>query len=436
MKLETAAGHAAEVIRSLPPGGRVRVVSHNDADGLAAASITALALHRAGYGFHLTIKQTSPRLTQGMEKEENRVVIWCDLGSSNLEELTALPGTAILCDHHIMQGELTDGINLNVRSYGLDGSTEACGASAALALALALDEHNLDLAELAIAGAIGDKQDRDGFSGYNRSILERAVEAGHITLEERPAFNPATSLMDALEESIEPFFTGFAGDGALQFLKKLDIDSLKSFDDLSPQEQKKLLSALALHLVEQQADEIALMQTVPAGKRFGPLYDLASKLNACAREGNNGVGIALCLGSPGALEKAQELQQGYRAAIRHEMRALEKEQPQELSHLTYFYLKNGSLKGVCAGLSMTYLPAFDIHKPVIALTDDGDTIGVSGRGTPSLVEKGLDLAAGMQQAAAEVGGTGGGHPIAAGADIPAGRDKTFLQALNKVLSQQ
>lgn len=436
MELETAAGHAAEVVRSLPRGERVRVISHNDADGLAAASITALALHRAGYGFHVTIKKTGPRLTQGMEKEENQVVIWCDLGSSNLDELAELPGTTILCDHHIMPDELTEGIDLNVRSYGLDGSTEACGASAALALALALDEDNLDLAELAIAGAIGDKQDRDGFRGYNRHILKRAVEAGYITLEERPSFDSTTSLMDALEESIEPFFTGFAGDGALQFLKKLGIDSLQTFDGLSSQEQKKLLSALALKLVEQQADDIVLWQTVPVGTRFGPLYDLTSQLNACAREGHNSVAIALCLGSPGAREKARELQQEYRAAIRHEMRALEREQPQELSHLTYFYIKNGSLKGVCAGLSMTYLPQFDIHKPVIALTDEGDTIGVSGRGTPSLVETGLDLAAGMQQAAAKVGGSGGGHPIAAGADIPAGKDKAFLQALNEVLSQQ
>jgi RecJ-like exonuclease len=112
------------------------------------------------------------------------------------------------------------------------------------------------------------------------------------------------------------------------------------------------------------------------------------------------------------------------------------ETPDELSHLTYFYLKNGTLKGVSAGLAMEYLPNFSPHKPVIALSVERNGVGISGRGTPSLVEQGLDLAAGMSQAAQTVGGSGGGHPIAAGADIPPGKDKTFLAALNTVLGQQ
>ena len=73
---------------------------------------------------------------------------------------------------------------------------------------------------------------------------------------------------------------------------------------------------------------------------------------------------------------------------------------------------------------------------MIALSAEGGGVGISSRGTPTLVEQGLDLAAGMQQAALTVGGSGGGHPIAAGADIPPGKDKAFLEALNTVLGQQ
>jgi len=436
MEFEEAARQAANLVHSLPIRTRVRVISHGDADGLAAAAIAAIALYREGYGFHISIKRTGPGLTSDMESEDNDLVIWCDIGSSNLEELEALEGATILCDHHIMQGDLIDGINLNVRSYGIDGSQEACGASATLALALALDERNLDLTELAVAGAIGDKQDRDGFFGYNKKVLEAASQEGYISLQEQPAFSSEVNLMDALEESTEPFFTDFAGDGTMRFLKKLDIDPLKPFTDLSEAQQQKLLSALAVKLVEQNACDITLMQIVPVGKTLGSLVDLSSKLNACARGEQESVGIAFCLGSTTAKDMACDLQREYRSAVRQEMRDLEEVTPDELSHLTYFFIKNSSLKGVSAGLSMEYLPNFSVHKPVISLSEGIDTVSISGRGTPRLVEQGLNLAAGMQQAAETVGGSGGGHPIAAGADVPKGKEKIFLDALNTVLSQQ
>jgi RecJ-like exonuclease len=342
----------------------------------------------------------------------------------------------ILCDHHMIKGELSNGINLNARLYGMDGSREVCGATATLALALSMDRRNAGLAQLAISGAIGDKQDRGGFTGYNKKILESAIDAGYIRMKEETVFSQEKPLMDALEGSIEPYFTGFSGDGAMRFLQNVGIDPLKKFTELDEKERKKLLSSLALKLVEQGADTVSLTRFTPHGKNYGNLHDLASKLNACAREGEWGVGIGACFCNEASIKKAAGLQSRYRETIRHEMRELEKEKPKEMSHLSYFYTKKSSLSGVIAGLSMLYLPNFNKEKPVIALSVRDERVDVSGRGSEKLVNRGLDLAEGMYVAANSVGGSGGGHPIAAGASIPPGKEEKFMEEINKILEGQ
>ena len=435
MDFEQAAGHAADLVQSLSPGARVRVVSHSDADGIAAAAVMAVTLTRAGFRHHISIRHTGSSIAAGIT-DDYSLAVFCDIGSGNLDELNGLPCQAILVDHHVIDGSLDNGINLNVRSYDMDGSREACGATATLALSLAVSPDNLDLAELAVAGAIGDRQHVGGYQGLNRMLLDRAIEADVISMEEQPVFPPDVPLMDALEQSIDPYFTGFHGGGAIRFLKEHGRDPMQPYADLSPAERKKLLSALALKLLEQQAAEISLTYTTPTGSHYGSLADLTSKMNACARSGQPGVGIAMCLGSSSAREEAKKLQQGYRDSIRREMRALEDEEPIRHSHLTAFHIKDASLKGVAAGLSMEYLPQFPPDRPVIALSRQDSHVDISSRGTRRLVDQGLDLAAGLQQAAESVGGSGGGHPVAAGASIPGGKETDFLETLNEVLSQQ
>jgi len=435
MEFEQAAEHASELIHSLPKGERIRIISHCDADGIASAAVMAISLARAGYNFHISIKKTGPSITDGMG-EESGLAIFCDIGSTNLDELNSLKCRVILCDHHMIKGELTNGINLNARTYGMDGSRDICGATATLALSLAMDEKNIDLAQLAIAGAIGDKQDKGGFTGYNKKVMEMAIEKGYIEMKEETVFSSNKSLMDSLEECIEPYFSNFSGGGVLRFLQKLDIDPFKKFPELGEKDAKKLLSALALKLIEQGAEEVSLMRVSPHGKNYGSLYELSSKLNACAREGEEGAGIATCFGDRKAIKKAEELQSRYREKIRHEMRELEKEKVKELSHISYFSTKKSALGGVLAGLAMMYLPNFSREKAVISISAGDKKVDISGRGTERLVKRGLDLSEGMYAAASAVGGSGGGHPIAAGATIPPGKEEEFLKQLDYAIGKK
>ena len=48
----------------------------------------------------------------------------------------------------------------------------------------------------------------------------------------------------------------------------------------------------------------------------------------------------------------------------------------------------------------------------------------------------IDLAKALEKASREVGGYGGGHPIAAGASIPKKADEKFIAALDRIIGEQ
>ncbi|MGZ8880463.1 MAG: DHH family phosphoesterase, partial [Halobacteriota archaeon] len=63
-------------------------------------------------------------------------------------------------------------------------------------------------------------------------------------------------------------------------------------------------------------------------------------------------------------------------------------------------------------------------------------VKVSARGTQTLVQRRLNLARAVSEAANSVGGVGGGHDIAAGATIPEGTETEFLKHLNQLVGLQ
>lgn len=428
---------AAEIILSLPKGSRIRIISHCDADGIASAAIAALALYRSDYEFHISIKKTSPNLLEDIKEEENDLFLFCDIGSSHVEQMKSLKGKVILCDHHVMDGNVPSNvINLNVRSYEIDGSEEASASSVVFFLALEIDKKNVDLSQLALCGVIGDKQDKNGFYGVNKKIIEIAKEKGFVTMQQGTIFSEKQELMDILEKSIEPYFTTFSGGGAIRFLQNIDIAPLKKLEELDEKERKKFFSALTVKLLEQGVEEIVWEKERIYGTTYGDLYDLTSKLNACARKDETSVGIALCLRDEKARDRAKEIQEIYREEIRYELKALEKEGGKEMSTFRYFHIKKPSLTGTLAGLALSYLPNFPQDKPVIGISIVNGKGEISARTTKKMVGNGLNLAEALMEAAKAVGGSGGGHPIAAGATIPAEKEKEFLEELDKCLGMK
>ena len=130
------------------------------------------------------------------------------------------------------------------------------------------------------------------------------------------------------------------------------------------------------------------------------------------------------------------VEKDYKQKILNGLKDVEHGGIHETEGMRYFYSDSSSLGGVVAGIAMNYV--LDEKKPLFSLARKqvDDEVHVSCRGNQKLVAEGLDLGSAMKTAAAELGGYGGGHKIAAGATIVYDKEKEFLQKVNEILIQQ
>ncbi len=433
---------AAAMISSMPKSTRIRVVSHYDADGITAASIICKALHREGYDFHATLMRNP--FTQGLErvsKEKNELVIFSDMGSGQIETIEQLNCKAIIIDHHqYLKSETSNEVlQINANLCGINGNYEACGASLSYSVAKALNSRNEDLAPLAIAGATGDKQYIGSIRGYNKTILDEALEKGFLKQDIGMKLY-GDSLFDALYYSVDPYYTGLSGnkEGIHELLGRLNLDEAVKIEELDDSQKRKLQSFLILKLIKNGCEKNILDTVIR--KRYQSsmlrceLERFADLLDACGKGGDRSLGLAICLGDKKAFDEAVKLEKEYKQSILDELLQLEKDGFEEKKSFRYFYSSNSSLGGVIGGIATNFI--FDREKPLLSLVRKNDEIHISCRGNQHLVAEGLDLGFAMKEAAAKLDGNGGGHKIAAGAMVSSDKEKEFLDIVDTILSKQ
>lgn len=424
----------------LSESGTIRIISHYDADGICAAGILCSAFLRKGLKFHVTLTRSlSEDFVKVLSKEDYPITVLCDMGSSQLENLSKLKGHVIICDHHVAESDSTDLVHVNPNLFGISGTDEMCASSISFLFSYVIDENNLDLAALGLAGCIGDKQHLSGLEGFNIFMVKTAVEK-NIVEEKKTVKLDSGRLKRSLVEGLDPFLKGMSGreDKVLEFLNNLSIDPDAKTEDLSERDMRILASAVIIKLLaqgtrsERAEDFLTTKYWLPNWNMYAT--DLSNYINSAGRMDNMGSGLALCLGDEVALKLSKELRKAYKDELRTGILKLEAEGPSEMKNLQFFYTNNPSLAGAHAGLGMMYL--FDQEKPTITLSVLEKETKVSSRGTKYLVSKGLDLAFALREAAKGVGGHGGGHPIASGATIPKGKEEAFLNAVNEIVGKQ
>lgn len=420
--------------------GTTKIVSHYDADGICAAGILCHALIRKKKKFHVTLTRSmNDEFVEFLKKEDYSTFIFCDMGSSRLESLSELGGNVIILDHHSALKDSDEPLLINSNFFGMDGTTDICASSLAFLFAIMMGEDNWDLSALALAGLIGDKQHMEGIRGFNAELVEIAKEKG-IIQEKMMLKLGGSTLRKALVEGLDPFIRNMSGreENVKEFIRKMNLDPEINIEDLNQRQCRLLASAIMVRLLAQDVrPEIA--EGVITAKYWlsrWNLYanDLSNYVNSCGRMEQMGTGLALCLGDERSLEKAKELRKAYKDQVRKGLFILETEGAHEMKNIQFFYNENSSLAGANAGLGMMYL--FHQEKPTFALSVLDKETKVSSRGTRYLVSKGLDLATACREAANEVGGRGGGHPIASGATIPKGKEEPFLNFLDEIVGNQ
>ncbi|HDD42610.1 MAG TPA: DHH family phosphoesterase, partial [Nitrososphaeria archaeon] len=168
--------------------------------------------------------------------------------------------------------------------------------------------------------------------------------------------------------------------------------------------------------------------------------EFESLLNACGKTGNEWLGIAIAMGGRGALlEEAQRVLEEYRRKMAESIEyAMREENRQELKNLLIIdggnVVDDRLISSVASMLSSMGLQGED--RILVALAQSEDSIKVSARASRKLVEKGLSLGKLLAKVAQLVGGRGGGHDIAAGANIPKTKKALFLLELDRIVEEE
>lgn len=436
----------------------IRVVSHVDADGLSAASIMSGALDRMDASFRVRIgKQLDEELIEELASEEKSLIVFTDFGSGSLDLIKAKlsKDEIIVLDHHeLMDVSFPKLCHVNPHLWGFDGSREISGAGIAYLVSKALDGSNTDLAALAVVGALGDMQDsteKRALTSLNEEIVKDAVDSGAMRVETDLVFygRETRPIHKALAYTITPYIPDLSGeeDKCLGFLVNLGIklkdnDRWRSIADLSVEEKQKIFSEIAKHLSAKKfPDSVALsligtVYTLSKEDRWTPLRDAreyASLLNACGRMNKSGLGITIGIGGRGkALEEAQTLLSDYKKALSEYLAWLART-PRSVERLENINVIDGS--GVIDELMLSVIASivtssnfFEDAKPIIAITTAEDrTVRVSGRIPNGSRKAGLNLGTIFQEASVRFNGRGGGHDVAAGAQLPRGIENEFIK---------
>jgi single-stranded-DNA-specific exonuclease len=455
------------ILEYVKKGDTIHLSSHIDADGLSAAGIMGKALLRAGGKFRLRLERwMDEKVAERIAAENSPLIIFTDLGSGYLDLLgeKLLNRDVIILDHHKPIAEIPPGfVQVNPHAHGIDGTRDISGAGVAYFAAKAMDKKNIDLACLAVVGALGDLQDKNEerkLGGANKTIVEDAVKSGCLKVETDLLFfgRETRPIHQALARTTNPFIPEISGeeDKSLAFLINLGIkpkrnDKWRALRDLSSEEKKKLLSAIADHLVSKGLagdtvfDLVGEVYTLTHEEPWTPLRsarEFSVLLNATGRMDKAGLGTAICMGDrKKCLEEATALIQEYRSTITKYLRWTT-EKPGRLEELESIYVVRGNgfidekvISPVCTILSTTLTK---LEKPIIAYaTISGENqVKVSSRGSEPLIQKGLNLGEIMQIAAKKFSGRGGGHDVAAGAQIPIKDVEAFIKLVNKLVKKQ
>lgn len=451
---------AADALRD---ADTVRIVTHIDADGISAGAIADMTLERMGKSHTIGFeKKITDDVVASINSSEEDVVWVCDLGSGYLSEFDR--SGLIITDHHVpdprRRGSQTvlDGFgtvhHINPHCYGIDGSYEVCGAGMTYLLSKEVDPSNVDLAYLAVIGAVGDFQDSNHqrLVGLNRTILGDAVTNGDVVVEEDLRYfgRDTRPINQYLQYSSEPSIPGVSDNpkGCMEFLDILGIPMKdggrwRVWTGLTQEERERAIDRiselLGPELSERAFGEMYRVTRYESGTGLGDSKEFATVLNSCGRYDDAETGLRVCRGDIAALKVAEENRAEHRKHISSALSYIrENHLLRERRFIQWFDAGSGvreTVVGIVAGM---LLSSDDCRRniPIIAFADSDDGAKVSARANRDLVDRGLDLSSVMKTAAEIVGGFGGGHTVAAGATIPPDRKDEFLDIVEDLVSSQ
>ncbi len=465
--LASAAEASKVILETTQNDGFIHCFSHLDADGIAAAGVIGKALTRLDAKMRIRItQQLDEKIINEIVADKPQLVILTDFGSGVLDMLNEkIPNFKILIlDHHQLNGSSGNPnfVMVNPHMFGIDGASDVSGSGVAYFVAKAVNRANIDLAPVALVGALGDMQDKyeqRSLCCLNEIIVDDAVAAGLVKVEKDLTFfgRETRPIHRTLATTTNPFIPGLSGeeDKALAFLASLDIpikqgEKWRALRDLNEDEKKRLCSALADHLlskglhmeVENLIGYIYILTKEEPNTALRDAREFAVILNSTGRMDRPSLGIAICMGDrKAALEEANKILEDYRKNINKYLGwVMEKpERMRELQSIYVIYGENFINEKIIGTVSSIVVSSLaNNEKPLIAFAnvEKEQAAKFSARTTEAAIRRGVNLGDAMRVASEAHGGKGGGHNIAAGATVPLDKVEDFVKTVDKLVGKQ
>jgi RecJ-like exonuclease len=427
--MEKAIAKAVNLFLEKTKDRSIKIVSHHDTDGITAAAILAKTLRRLNKKFTIKIvKNLEKELVEQLNNED--LVVFLDLGSSLVEEISKLKD-AFIIDHHEISLQAQE--NVTIINPHLFDKEEISAAGLAYLFSKSINKENKDLANLAVVGMVGDMLERE-ISKINNKILEDA----EVIIKKGLLLYPATRpIHKTLEFSSAIFIPGITGNpkGVLSLLREIGIkkenNSYKSLIELSDEELSKLITEILLRTRKKGEDLIGNIYLVKLFNRLEDARELSSMINACSRLGYTNVALSLCLDNKEARTRAETIYADYKQQL---VAALNFAENNKIEGNGYIFLNAGhEIRDTIIGTVASILSMSHQYKEgtiIITMSYDKEKLKVSarvagreGRNVRELLEKSMK----------NIEGECGGHPLAAGCLFSREKEKEFIDNLTKSL---
>jgi len=438
----------AKIFKELIRKKHVRVYAQFDADGISSASIIIKTILRMGGNFELRVlKQLNSKTVNEITLNEGDLLIFLDMGSGQINLLkNVIERTNVLIiDHHEpIRYEHPNLFHLNPLLFGEDPERYSTSIIAFI-FSKFVNATNIDLIDLAIVGAIGDRREENIKVGAIGEVLEEAKMLGFVNIVKDLKFLGSDKpLFKVLAYSLEPFLPTIYGNeaAAIQFLLDLGIDvkngeEWKKLNNLTEEEKIKLADGIIrekLGFVEfsEIFGDIFILLKRP--EFLNDSREFSTLVNACSRLGNTDIALRLCLGDYSVYSKALENLEEYRKQIAKAISTIESGKIIEKEN-AIFILGEKSISDTLIGTVVSiFLNSKNSNKPIFGLAYDevSNMIKVSARKKSM---ENLNLKQILVSTANEVGGEAGGHKNAAGAYIPYGKEKEFIEKVNLLIGE-
>lgn len=455
-KFYNAASNIADFLEThLRRKSRIKINTDTDPDGISAGNIIARCLNYFDIPFHISFGgPPEEEDLKELNRQDYDLFLFLDQGTGQYqiinEYLLEKNEEVLILDHHPGETENRTGFNhLNPHSFNLSGVKDVSSSGVAYSVIKQIDERFESLSEIALIGALGDRQEGpSGFSGINQEILNRSRENDFIRTENGLKLNNrGLPIPECLSRTIRPFLRGLSGnkDKCEELITGLGFEIETTIQELNEEEEKELRDEILKTIKIESPENLknSLWGTIYISQTdqiAGPknLNEYVTLLDSCEKSNKVEIGFSAMLGDETYGEKAHDITKKYQKNMIEVMNWLVSEEDRIKTTPQFRYLDiEEEFKSKMIGEILSIAIESGLvknNKPLIGLAKINENkLKVSARASAEYVKSGPPLGEVLHKISEELEGSGGGHNVAAAARIPYERKDEFIKKVDKFL---